>query len=120
MRDALTTVEIQALRLKLLNFASHQDDRAVQIHCVAVDANLAKALDCQDDQTLPELARSVEQLDKAVRNAHPRHSGAEDVDNNVARLFDLRRDTVPLTAETPYGPRFQWLALDLQSPSRLG
>jgi hypothetical protein len=28
--------------------------------------------------------------------------------------------TLPLTAETPYGPRFQWLALDLQSLSRLG
>ena len=121
MLEALTTAEIQALRLKLHDFASRQDDRAVQIHCVAVDSNLARALDCQDDQTLPELARSVEQLDKAVRNARPRNLGAEDVDNNVARLFDVRHEAVPVTVETPpYGPRFQWLALDLQSLARLG
>jgi len=92
----------------------------VQIHCVAVDSNLLRALDCQDDQTLRELARS-EQLDKAVRNERPRNLGAEEVDNNVARLFDARHDAVPVTVEPPpYGPRFQWLAVDLQSLSRLG
>jgi hypothetical protein len=121
MLDALTTVEIQALRLKLHDFASQQNDRALQIHCVAVDSNLARALDCQDNQTLRELAKSVEQFDKAVRNGRPRNLGIEEVDNNVARLFDARPDTAPVIVEPPlYGPRVQWLAFDLQSVSRLG
>jgi hypothetical protein len=96
-------------------FASQQNDLALQIHCVAVDSNLARVLDCQDNQTLRELARSVAQLDQAVRNSRPRSLDVEEADNHVAP------DAAPVIAEPPlYGPRVQWLAFDLQSVSRLG
>jgi acylphosphatase len=121
MLDALITVEIQALRLKLHGFANQQNDLALQIHCVAVDSNLARVLDCQDNQTLRELARSVAQLDQAVRNSRPRSLDVEEADNHVARLFDARPDAAPVVVEPPLsGPRVQWLAFDLQSSSHLG
>src|SRR5277367_1405316 len=102
MLDALITVEIQALRLKLHGFASQQNDLALQIHCVAVDSNLARVLDCQDNQALRELARSVAQLNKAVRNLRPRSLDVEEA--------DARPDAAPVVAEPPlYGPRVQWL-----------
>jgi hypothetical protein len=50
MPDALTTAEVQALRLKLHDFASHSD-QVVKICCSAVDLDLARIVGRQDDQT---------------------------------------------------------------------
>jgi hypothetical protein len=61
--------EIQALRLQLLHFASHQQNPAVQFHCLAVDSNLAEALERDDPMLREVLASSVEQLEKALRGA---------------------------------------------------
>jgi len=58
----------------------------VQFHCVAVDSNLAEALDGRDDQMLREvLASSVVQLDEALRSARPASSSAKEADE-TARL----------------------------------
>ncbi len=108
MLDALTAVEVQALRLRLHDFASQQSDRAVQIHCHALDLNLARIVAHQEDQVLRELARSVEQLDEAVRIARA----------GPARLSDTRPDRHAVTVE-PDGPRPQWFAVDLQTLSPL-
>ena len=78
MLDPLTTAEIQALRLQLHHFGSQHHDPAVQFRCLAVDSNLAEALDGRDDQMLREgLASSVVQLDEALRNARPARSSAK-------------------------------------------
>ena len=69
MLDALTTAEVQALRLSLHDFASRQSDQVVQICCCAVDLDLARILGRQDDQMVRELAASVERLAKAVQTA---------------------------------------------------
>ena len=69
MLDALTTAEVQALRLSLHDFASRQSDQIVQICCCAVDLDLARILGRQDDQMVRELAASVERLAKAVQTA---------------------------------------------------
>ena len=42
MVDALTIAEVQALRLKLHDFASRQSDQVVKICCSAVDLDLAR------------------------------------------------------------------------------
>jgi hypothetical protein len=81
-------------------FASQQNDLALQIHCVAVDSNLARVLDCQDNQTLRELARSVAQLDQAVRNSRPRSLDVEEADNHVA---PMRRPSLPSRRYTVHG-----------------
>jgi hypothetical protein len=51
MLDALTTAEVQALRLKLHDFASRHNDQVVKICCSAVDLDLARIVGRQDDQT---------------------------------------------------------------------
>jgi hypothetical protein len=68
MLDALTMAEVQALRLQLRDFASRQSDQIVKICCSAVDLDLVRIVGRQDDQTLRELAASVEQLAKAVHD----------------------------------------------------
>ena len=82
MLDPLTTAEIQALRLQLHHFGSQHHDPAVQFHCLAVDSNLAEALDGRDDQMLRDvLASSVAHLDEALRSARPASSSAKEADN---------------------------------------
>jgi hypothetical protein len=76
MLDALTTAEVQALRLQLHDFASRQSDQVVKICCSAVDLDLARIGGRQDEQTLRELAASVEQLAKAVQTARTAGQGA--------------------------------------------
>ena len=73
--DALTTAEVQALRLQLHDFASRQSDQVVKICCSAVDLDLARIVGRQDEQTLRELAASVEQLAKAVQTARTAGQG---------------------------------------------
>ena len=66
-----TKKEIEAIQLELRRFQNQQSDAAVQFHCIAVDTNLAAALDGQDDSTFREiLASNVERLADAIRTAH--------------------------------------------------
>ena len=44
MLNALSTAEIQALRLNLQLFASRQTDQTVRSQCLAVDTRLGEAL----------------------------------------------------------------------------
>ena len=67
MLDALSTVEIQALRLKLQLFASRQTDQTVRLQCHAVDTRLAEILEGDDPILRQILANSVEELEEAVR-----------------------------------------------------
>jgi len=67
MLDALSTVEIQALRLKLQLFASWQTDQTVRLQCHAVDTRLAEILEGDDPILRQILANSVEELEEAVR-----------------------------------------------------
>jgi hypothetical protein len=67
MLDALSTAEIQALRLKLQLFASRQTDQTVRSQCHAVDARLAEVLEGDDPILRQVLVNSVEQLEKALR-----------------------------------------------------
>ena len=67
MLDALSTAEIQALRLKLQLFASRQTDQTVRSQCLAVDARLAEVLEGDDPILRQLLVNSVEQLEKALR-----------------------------------------------------
>jgi hypothetical protein len=94
MLDALSTAEVQALRLQLRDFASRQTDQIVKICCSAVDLDLARIVGRQDDQTLCELAASVEQLAKAVQTART-------------------ADPVPFERS-----RVRWFGVDLQNVSR--
>ena len=64
------TAKIQALRLELRRFQDQQCDAAVQFHCIAIDLNLAAALDGRNDPSLRQiLATNVENLADAVRSA---------------------------------------------------
>jgi hypothetical protein len=66
-----TKKEIEAIQLELRRFQNQQSDAAVQFHCIAIDTNLAAALDGQDDSTFREiLASNVERLADAIRTAH--------------------------------------------------
>jgi hypothetical protein len=69
MLDPPTTVEIQALRLKLQLFASRQTDPIVRSQCLAVDTRLAEVLEGDDPILRQVLANSVEQLEEALRSA---------------------------------------------------
>ena len=104
MPDALTTAEVQALRLKLHDFASHSD-QVVKICCSAVDLDLARIVGRQDEQTLRELAASVEQLAKAVQTARTAGQGATSPPNG--------RDPIPFERS-----RVRWFGVDLQNVSR--
>jgi hypothetical protein len=75
MLDPHITAEIQALRVKLHDFGSQQRDPAVQFYCLAVESNLAEALERDDPMLREVLASSVHQPEKAlldVRLASPR------------------------------------------------
>ena len=64
------TAKIQALRLELRRFQDQQCDPAVQFHCIAIDLNLAAALDGRNDPSLRQiLATNVENLADAVHSA---------------------------------------------------
>ena len=59
--------EIKAIRAELRRFQSQQSDAAVQLHCIAIDTNLAGALDGQNDSSFREIvASNVERLADAV------------------------------------------------------
>ena len=106
MLDALTTAEVQALRLKLHDFVGRQSDQVVKICCSAVDLDLARIVGRQDDQTLRELAASVEQLTKAVQTARSADQGGD---------FTLvPRDPGPFE-----GSRIRWFGFDPQNISRV-
>jgi hypothetical protein len=65
-----TKKEIEAIQLELHRFQNQQSDVAVQFHCIAIETNLAAALDGQNDSTFREiLASNVERLADAVRGA---------------------------------------------------
>src|SRR5437879_1860994 len=98
MLDALATAEVQALRVKLHDFASRQGDQIVKICCSAVDLDLARILGRQDDQIVRELAVSVEHLAKAVQ---------------FARSTPRPRDPVPFEQS-----RVRWFSVDLQNMYR--
>ena len=84
MLDPLIIEEIQALRVKLHHFGSGQQNPAVQFHCLAVDSNLAQALDGRDDPMLREvLASSVEQLENAVRSASDANLSNKEADETA-------------------------------------
>jgi hypothetical protein len=68
MPEGVTTNEISAVRVELRRFQNQQRDAAVQFHCIAIDTNLAAALDGQNDASFREiLASNVEHLAEAVR-----------------------------------------------------
>ena len=68
-----TNKEIEAIQAELRRFQSQQRDPAVQFYCIAIDTNLAAALDGQSDPTFREiLASNVERLADAIRVAHLR------------------------------------------------
>ena len=67
MLDALTTAEIQALRLELYHFANRQSEPTVQSCCLAVASMLGEAVERDDPIVREVLANSVEQLEEAVR-----------------------------------------------------
>jgi hypothetical protein len=67
MLDALTTTEIQALRLELCQFANRQSDPNVQSRCLAVVAILGKAVERDDPAVRADLANSVAQLEETLR-----------------------------------------------------
>ena len=69
MLDALSTAEIQALRLKLQLFAGRQTDQTVRSQCLAVDTRLAEVLEGDDPILREVLANSVDQLEEALRRA---------------------------------------------------
>ena len=66
MLDALTTAEIQALRLELYHFANRQSEPTVQSCCLAVASMLGEAVERDDPIDREVLANSVEQLEDAV------------------------------------------------------
>jgi hypothetical protein len=69
MLDALTTAEIQALRLELYHFANRQNDQ-VRSRCLAVVSLLGEAVERDDDPAVrAELANSVTQLEEALSGA---------------------------------------------------
>jgi hypothetical protein len=65
-----TAAQIQTVRLELSRFQREQCDAAVQFHCIAIDLNLAAALDGRTDPSFREiLGTNVESLAEAVCNA---------------------------------------------------
>jgi len=65
-----TIKEIKAIQAELRRFQRQQGDAAVQLHCIAIDTNLAAALDGQTDSSFREiLASNVEHLADAIRAA---------------------------------------------------
>jgi len=68
MLECVTSKEISAVRGELRRFQNQQSDAAVQFHCIAIDTNLAAALDGQNDVSFREiLASNVECLAEAIR-----------------------------------------------------
>lgn len=63
----VTRNEISAVREELRRFQNKQTDAAVQFHCIAIDTNLAVALERQNDPSFREiLASNVERLAEAI------------------------------------------------------
>jgi len=84
MLDAVTTAEIQALRLELYHFANRQSDPTVRSRCLAVISMLGEAVERDDPTVREDLANSVEQLEEAV------HDTRRAIDpNNVLSLAPL-------------------------------
>ena len=73
LANGAASKEIKAIQAELRRFQSQQSDAAVQLHCIAIDTNLAAALDGQNDSSFREiLASNVERLANAVRAARLR------------------------------------------------
>jgi hypothetical protein len=90
MPNPLIIAEIQALRLQFQHFASQQQNPAVQFHCLAVESNLAEALERDDPMLRQVLASSVEQLERALRDA----GGANEPSNPATSTDDTRPNPV--------------------------
>jgi hypothetical protein len=66
--SGIASNEISAVRAELRRFQGQQSDAAVQFHCIAIDTNLAAALDGPNDASFREiLASNVERLAEAIR-----------------------------------------------------
>jgi hypothetical protein len=66
--SGIASNEISAVRVELRRFQGQQSDAAVQFHCIAIDTNLAAALDGENDASFREiLASNVERLAEAIR-----------------------------------------------------
>jgi hypothetical protein len=83
MLNALSTAEIQVLRLNLQLFASRQTDQTVRSQCLAVDTRLGEALGGDDPILRQVLANSVEQLEEAIRP-----SNTLTIEEATARFLD--------------------------------
>ena len=66
MLDALTTTEIQPLRLELCQFANRQSDPNVQSRCLTVVAMLDEAVERDDPAVREDLGNSVAQFEEAL------------------------------------------------------
>ena len=97
----IMTKEINAVRAELHRFQNQQSDAAVQLHCIAIDTNLAAALDGQNDASFREiLASNVEHLRDAIRTKRLRNTPAES-HLGISRLSDERdkkADHVPVNS----------------------
>ena len=67
MPDALTTAEIQALRIELHHFANRQTDPVVQSRCLTVVSMLGNAVERDDPVFRQDLANSIAQLEGTLR-----------------------------------------------------
>jgi hypothetical protein len=86
MPEGIAAKEINAVRLELRRFQNHQSDAAVQFHCIAIETNLAAALEGQNDASFREiLASNVEHLAEAIRTERLRKAGRV-VDLGIGRL----------------------------------
>ena len=88
MLDALTTGEIQALRLKLELFANRQTDKAVRSQCLAVDTKLAEVLEGDNSILRELLANTVEQLEEALRRARRASLARLTIEEATARFLN--------------------------------
>jgi hypothetical protein len=77
MLEGVTSKEISAVRGELRRFQNQQSDAAVQFQCIAIDTNLAAALDGQNDASFREiLASNVERLAEAIQTRCPSKTSA--------------------------------------------
>lgn len=75
----VTSKEISAVRGELRRFQSQHSDAAVQFHCIAIDTNLAAALDGQTDASFRQiLANNVGRLAEAIHTQRLRKTMASD------------------------------------------
>jgi hypothetical protein len=77
MPDALTTTDIQIVRLQLQLLCGRQSDPSVRYYGAIVDFNLAQALVRDNPIQRAELAYYVEEFQHALSRARNQHAGKE-------------------------------------------